>query len=99
MVVAIVSIGVEAAVLTTHGTPAPAAARATARSPSGRAAESTPTGARKNGAGDDVPSTLTRRSRCWLPASIAGRKRQREGLPVRLHRRLAARAAGDVVEG
>src|SRR5207248_11316600 len=71
------SIDVGAAVLHTNGTPAAAAARATARALSAWAAESTPTGASKKGAGEAVPSRLTRRSRCWFPASIAGRKRQR----------------------
>jgi hypothetical protein len=77
MASAIASIGVEEAVLTTNGTPAAAAARAAVRSPSARARESTPTGARKKGAGDRVPSTSTVQSRSSLPVRCFGHRRQR----------------------
>ncbi len=54
-----------------------AAARATATSPSSCAIESTPIGARKNGAGERVPSTSTEMSRSVFPRSMRGRSRRR----------------------
>ena len=60
-----------------NGTPADAAAFATPVSASSCAIESTPTGARKNGAAERMPSTSTEMSQTALPASIRGRMRQR----------------------
>ena len=71
------SIDDEAAVERQKGISSAAAARAAASSPSACAIESTPIGARRNGAGDCVPSTSTERSRCVLPVSIRGLMRRR----------------------
>ena len=80
--------------------PVAAAARAAATSPSGCAIVRTPTGARKNGDGERVPSTSTERS----PDGVAGEHARPEPPPlerldIRAHGRLAAGAAGDVGEG
>ena len=71
------SIVDEEALERTYGVPVAAAARATASSPSGCAIVSTPTGARKIGVGECVPSTSTERSRTMLPASMRGRSLRR----------------------
>ena len=71
------SIECEAALERISGTSVAAEARATASSPSSCASERTPTGASRNGAGDEVPSTVTERSRSRLPRSIRGRSRRR----------------------
>jgi hypothetical protein len=67
---------VEAAVLTTIGTPRLAAACATAGSPSGWTIERTPIGASSTGAGIGVPSTVTDRSVVDTSRSIRGTMRQ-----------------------
>ena len=60
----------------------------------------TPTGARKNGNGDGVPSTSTERSRTVLPDSMRGRSRlPLERLSIGAYRRLASSTARDVAEG
>ena len=79
--------------------PREAAARATPTSPSSEAIDSTPSGAKKNGAGDGVPRTSTEMSRFALPV-----KHARPDAPasnareVRAHGRFAAGAARDVAE-
>jgi hypothetical protein len=65
-----------AALESSIGTPDEAAALPTPTSASSCAIESTPTGARKNGAGECIPSTSTEMSRTAFPASIRGRIRQ-----------------------
>ena len=68
---------VEAAVLRIIPTPARAAARATARSPSSCTMLSTPTGASSTGALSSVPRISVRRSRSATPRSMRGTIRQR----------------------
>ena len=63
MIPAISSIVTDDTVLSVKGTPAAAAARAVARSPSVWMTPCTPTGARKKGTVDRVPSTVVARSR------------------------------------
>jgi hypothetical protein len=67
----------DAAVLSTIGTPNSRAARATASSASGWTIDITPTGPSITGAGMPVPSTLVARSRVVTSVSIRGTIRQR----------------------
>ncbi len=76
------SIVQDAAVDMTIGTPAAAAARATATSPSGWAILSTPTGPSRIGAASRVPSTVLAYEAALTSVSIRGTIRHRRNAAV-----------------